>query len=887
MTKKRLLVLDGHSMAFRAFYALPAESFVTSTGQTTNAVYGFTSMLVKMLEDYQPTHILAAFDAGRESFRNEVYPEYKGGREKTPEEFKPQVPLIQEVLAKMNIKTYQKEGIEADDILATIAAEAEKEDMEVLLASGDRDSFQLISDKTMVIYPGRSTSDLRLMDAEAVEDRYGVTPERYPHLAALVGETADNLPGVPGVGEKTAAQWLKKYDGLEGVIAHADDIGGKRGQALRDHLDDVRRNRQINQLLRDADIDVHVDQLERQPMDRNGVEELFDTLEFTTLRSRVFKVDIADIEEDAAEVEVLEIQTFEHPGVSVKEWAKDVDSDKPLVLRVFVSETDNVTDIKAIVLLSEDRALVVEPTEISAEDEEELTRLLTESKYLVTHEAKKAKHLLVARGLDLDNVWFETELAAYLLRPDQRGYQVPALARRYLDRSIEPEDTDGQTSLFADHSTKINETQAIGDLVKPMTQALKAQKVYDLFNTMELPVQSVLWDMEHAGIGTDRETLEQMSAELGDQVQRAATQAREVVGKKEEELNLSSPKQLQVVLFDELNMPKTRRTKTGYTTNAEALQKLYAETQHPFLAHLLEHRDKIKLQQTVDGLINSIDTDGRIHTTFQQTIAATGRLSSTDPNLQNIPMRTEEGRKIRDAFVPGEGYDNLLTADYSQIEMRIMAHMSKDEALIEAFKSGEDLHSTMASMVFHVPVDEVDSTLRSRIKATSYGLAYGLSTYGLSQQLRIPQVEAGQLRDKYFERFGGVNEFLEGIVDQARKDGYTETLLGRRRYLPDLRASNYQRRSMAERAALNAPIQGSAADIIKIAMINLQKELEDTNLKSRMLLQVHDELVLEVIDDELEQVKKIVNDCMQNAIELSVPLDVSMGIGKTWREAGH
>ncbi|MDI9589311.1 MAG: DNA polymerase I [Acidobacteriota bacterium] len=881
MSKKRLLVLDGHSMAFRAFYALPAESFVTSTGQTTNAVYGFVSMLVKMLEDYKPTHVLAAFDASAKSFRNDVYEDYKAGRAKTPEEFKGQVPLIQDVLKKMGVRIVVKEGVEADDVLATIATEAEAEGMEVFLASGDRDTFQLVTDNTTVIYPGRSPSDLKLMDPAAVEERYGVTPERYPHLAALVGESADNLPGVPGVGDKTAAQWLKKYDGLEGVIEHADDIGGKRGQALRDHLDDVRRNRKLNALLRDVDLDVTIDQLERQPVDRNGLEELFDSLEFTTLRKRVFSVDVGVSDEaDEGVAEKLEVETSTYPEVGIAKWAEDLDPEQPLAMLI----TEAGSDIGSIVLYSDGRALVVDPADLDKDGESEFNELMASSKKLVAHEAKKGRHLLNARGLEMGKVWFEAELAAYLIRPDQRGYQIPALARRYLDRSVEESSKDGQMSLLEDHSVKVAQAQALADLVKPMRKALVDQGALELYTDMELPIQTVLWKMEHVGIAADRDALAQMSKELDDQVNHAAENAYEVIG---HEVNLSSPKQLQTVLFEELDMPKTKKTKTGYTTNAEALQKLFIETEHPFLAYLLEHRDKIKLRQTVDGLISSIASDGRIHTTFQQTIAATGRLSSTDPNLQNIPARTEEGLKIRDGFVPGEGFDNLLTADYSQIEMRIMAHMSEDKALIEAFNSGEDLHRTMASMVFHVPVEEVDSTLRSRIKATSYGLAYGLSAYGLSQQLGIGVPEASELRDKYFERFGGVRDFLEGVVEQARKTGYTESLFGRRRYLPDLRASNWQRRSMAERAALNAPIQGSAADIIKMAMIDLDKKLSEAKLESRMLLQVHDELILEIKDEETAEVRKLVADAMGNAIELDVPLDVSMGVGKTWKVAAH
>lgn len=876
MSDKRLLVLDGHSMAFRAFYALPVENFSTSTGQSTNAVYGFITMLIKMIEEHQPTHIAAAFDASRHSFRTDEYPEYKAGREETPEEFKGQVPLIKQVLAAMGITTITEEGFEADDVLATLAREGEQHDMDVLLASGDRDTFQLITDRTNVLYPGRTPADLRQMDADAVEERYGVTPERYPHLAALTGEKADNLPGVPGVGEKTAAQWIAKYDGLEGVLANADKIGGKRGEALREHIEDVKRNRKLNELLDTVPLDVSVDDFERVMIDRNALEELFDTLEFNTLRQRVYRIDVGEHEEPESVTEVESTNLADQP---LKDWIADRE-EQP----IGVTCTLAGSDIDLIILYAPGHAFIIDPRDMGADDEKELDSFLTDSDRLVLHNAKATRHALRARGIGLAQPQFDTELAAYLCRPDQRDFSVAALARRYLDRSVETEDSGGQLALIVDNTAAIAVAQAQFDLVTPLRKELESRGALDLLTELEVPVQTELWAMEHAGIAADMDVLEQLSHELGEATESAKQAAYDVIG---HEVNLSSPKQLQQVLFDELDMPKTRRTKTGYTTNAEALTDLLAKTGHPFLQHLLDHRDKIKMRQTVDGLIKSVASDGRIHTTFNQTITATGRLSSVDPNLQNIPARTAEGLRVREAFVAGEGYDNLLTADYSQIEMRIMAHMSEDDALIEAFKSGEDLHTTMASMVFHVPVEDVDSQLRGRIKATSYGLAYGLSSYGLSQQLGIPVPEARALRDRYFERFGGVQRFLADVVERARHTGYTETLMGRRRYLPDLNSTNRQRRSMAERAALNAPIQGSAADIIKVAMVDVAQKLRDESLQSRVLLQVHDELVLEITDAEEEQVRRVVEECMASAAHLDVPLDVSMGVGKSWRAAAH
>lgn len=877
MSEKRLLVLDGHSMAFRAFYALPVESFSTSTGQSTNAVYGFITMLIKMIDEHKPTHIAAAFDASRYSFRTDEYPEYKAGRAETPEEFKGQVPLIKQVLDAMGIVSITKDGFEADDILATLSRQGEDQQMNVLLASGDRDTFQLITDLTNVLYPGRTPSDLRQMDAQAVEERYGVTPQRYPHLAALTGEKADNLPGVPGVGEKTAAQWIAKYDGLEGVLANADKIGGKRGEALRDHIEDVKRNRKLNELLTSVPLDVTIDDLVRAPIDRNALEELFDTLEFNTLRERVFKIDVGDVEEDPEEI-TAEVTIERADKTSVATWLQAHSGD------VGVTVTPAGSDIDLIILYVPGYALVSDPRELDPQDEKDLSEFLTTAKRLVTHDAKGVRHLLNKRGMGLAEPRFDTELAAYLCRPDQRDFSIAALARRYLDRAVSLDDEGGQMSLIVDDTGSVALAQAEYDLVKPMRSELESRGALDLLTKLEIPVQTELWHMEHCGIAADMAVLDDLSTELAKAVEAAKQAAYDVIG---HEVNLSSPKQLQQVLFDELKMPKTRRTKTGYTTNADALTDLLAKTGHPFLTHLLDHRDKIKMRQTVDGLIKAVEADGRIHTTFKQTITATGRLSSVDPNLQNIPARTAEGLRVREGFVPGDGYDNLLTADYSQIEMRIMAHMSRDEALIDAFNSGEDLHRTMAAMVFHVPVDEVDSQLRGRIKATSYGLAYGLSAYGLSQQLGIPVPEARQLREQYFERFGGVQRFLNSVVEEARQRGYTETLMGRRRYIPDLNSTNRQRRAMAERAALNAPIQGSAADIIKVAMVDVAQKLREKKLKSRVLLQVHDELVLEIIDAEENIVREILSDCMSKAATLDVPLDISMGVGKSWRAAAH
>lgn len=901
-------------MAFRAFFALPVESFTTTTGQHTNAIYGFMTMLVKLVNTHTPTHLLVAFDTSRHSFRTDIYEPYKGGREATPEEFKGQVPLIKQVLDAMGVARLEKDGVEADDLLATVSRQAEAAGMEVLVASGDRDTFQLITEKTKVIYPGRSTSDLRVMDAQAVLDKYRVKPAQYPELAALVGESADNLPGVPLVGEKTAAQWLDKYGDLEGVLAHADDITGKRGENLRAHAEQVRLNRKLNALLRDVEVPLTLEQMRCAGVDRPALEELFDVLEFSSLRGRIMqafaqrpgageenaqpaasasspaagaetKTTVKNSDEEVATEEDYTSDAF-YPADELKlynqveEWLTQVSPETPVALLADASDRD----IARLVLATTERAVVLDPAQLSSAEDEALGAFLARHRQLVCHGAKAIYHQVAARGWEMAEVAFDTELAGYILRPEARNLTISALAVFYLDEDVEETSSGGQLSLLEDHAPLLQATQVLLKLAAKLRTLLRQQAGWQLLTRVEIPVQMELFRMEQAGIAVCQERIETMSKELRELAARAQSNAFQTIGR---EVNLASPQQLQSVLFDQLQMPKTKKTKRGYTTNAEALTQLLAQTDHPFLRYLLEHRDKTKLAQIVDGLAEATGADGRIHTTFQQTVTATGRLSSTQPNLQNIPARTAEGVRIRHAFVPGEGYAALMTADYSQIEMRIMAHMSADQELIAALNSGEDLHRTMAAMVFHVPVGEVTPAQRSRIKATSYGLAYGLSAYGLSQQLRISVPQANELREQYFDRFGGIGRFLGELVEQARERGFTETLLGRRRYLPDLNSSNRPRREMAERAALNAPIQGSAADIIKIAMVDVAQALREADLRSRVLLQVHDELVLELAVGEETAVRKLVEDKMARAANLDVPLEVSIGVGGSWMEAAH
>jgi DNA polymerase-1 len=891
----RLLLLDGHSMAYRAFFALPVENFSTTTGQHTNAVYGFTSMLINSLRDEDPSAVCVAFDVSRQTFRSEVYAEYKANRSSSPQEFSGQVALIKEVLAALNIPVVEKEGYEADDVIATLTKQARRAGYQVLIASGDRDAFQLIEDEVTILYPIRGVSEIMRMTPEAVTARYGVGPDRYSDLAALVGEASDNLPGIPGVGPKTAAKWLLAYGDLDGVVANAPAIKGKAGESLREHLAGVLRNRQLNRLVDDLDLPLGIADLQRRPWDREAVHTVFDGLEFRVLRERLFAT-LATPEPEAEGGFDLDVTVLD--GAGAGQWL-DTHATADVLTGVHVvgSWAAGRGDARGIALATPDEAGgYLDLVEADPAAQQAIADWLADpARRKVLHDAKGPLLALEARGLELEGIASDTILAAYLCRPDQRSFDLADLTLRHLQRELRIEtgeqESDGQLSLDMGEDlgpdpkeAAMVQARAVLELADALGKELTERGGVELLASMELPLERVLAGMEQAGIAIDTDQLTALESYFGEKVAAAAKHAYEAIGK---EINLGSPKQLQVVLFEELNMPKTKRTKTGWTTDADALAELLVKTEHPFLAFLLQHRDASRLRQTVEGLLKSVADDGRIHTTYQQTIAATGRLSSIDPNLQNIPIRTDEGRRIRQTFVVGPGYECLLTADYSQIEMRIMAHLSGDEGLIEAFRSGEDLHNFVASRVFGVEPSAVTGAMRSKIKAMSYGLAYGLSAFGLSRQLNIPVDEAKGLMEEYFDRFGGVRDYLRGVVAEARRSGYTETIFGRRRHLPDLTSDNRQRREMAERMALNAPIQGSAADIIKLAMLAVERGLREQGLASRLLLQVHDELVLEVAAGERDQVEALVRAAMAGAAELSVPMEVSVGVGRSWHEAAH
>ncbi|KAA9395004.1 DNA polymerase I [Kocuria coralli] len=933
--ERRLLLVDGHSLAFRAFFALSraaeygnGPAFVTDSGEHTEAVYGFLNTMTKMVREQKPTHLVVSFDLDGPTLRSQEYEEYKGGRDETPEAFHGQVPRIQAILEALGVPVVTKEGYEADDVLATLARRGADEDFEVLVFSGDRDAFQMVGEHVTVVYPGRTPSDLKLMDAAAIMEKYKVPPAHYPDLAALTGEQADNLPGVPGVGPGFAAKWIEAYGDVESVLANAAKITGKKGDALRENLELVRRNRKLNRLETGLDLELALEDAVLPTPDQEAVNALFDELDFGSgLRGRVFD---AFSEEDAgpsAAASGLEAVQGVLTAEELSTWL-DAGEGQETAVRPVRHDDDapqpGGREVTELLLAREGSegapatAVLVDLVGADADLDGVLTAWLGEpSAPKVVVGLKDLWKSLALRGIDFQGAVDDVALSAYLIEPARRHYDLEPLLAQHLDIEVpELEESasvgkDGQLALDVadtggegprtDPAVALREAElAIASLQLSsfLRSRLEADGQSALLAEMDLPLAKVLGQMELTGVAVDRGRIDTLIENLEGPIRQAWDAAQALVPREEgePEVNLGSTKQLQTVLFDTLGLPPTKKIKTGYTTSAAALEELLTKVDldspgAQFLLALRRWRDTTKLKQIVQGLRAAIKDDDRIHTDYQQTVAATGRLSSTDPNLQNIPVRTEEGRRIRAAFVVGSDadgpFESLVTADYSQVEMRVMAHLSDDEGLIEAFRAGEDLHRYVGSKVFGVEPQEVTPEMRSKVKAMSYGLVYGLSSYGLSQQLNISVDEARTMMSDYFKRFGGVRDFLRGVVDEAREKGYTATIDGRRRYLPDLSSDNRQLRQAAERMALNAPIQGSAADIIKKAMIRVDRALKEQNLRSRVLMQVHDELVVEAAPGEVETISEILRTEMGGAIELSVPLEVNVGVGPDWNAAAH
>lgn len=946
-TNETLLVVDGHSLAFRAFFALPVDNFSTSSGQATNAVWGFATMLAQVIDAEKPDHLGVAFDVKGGTFRNEMLPQYKGTREAAPEELLTQLPLIQRMLTALGVTYIEKPGFEGDDVIATLVTMGDKAGYHTLVLSGDRDAFQLVDDNVTVLYPGHHFKDLKHMTPQSIIDKYKVTPAQYPDLAALRGETADNIPGVPGVGDGFAAKWINQFGSLDGICEHADEIGGKKGESLRANIDQVKLNRKVNALVRDVDLGVDIEDLTFGTVDVAQIDALFKELEFgPRTKSRVLKTfntgakasntsgagestNNGQNEQDSS----LDLNLPEPTSITAPEqfdeWVKAhrVEVKVPGEIADFTvsdygdgsqrhaicgdavghawtvaawgDERPGRATAQAIAVATATSAAIV-PLPITDTLRAQLARFLkSEHSRTIVHGYKELLHLLGAVDLDMDLPMFDTKLAGYLAQPDFHADSLKQAAEHFLDIHFTETEQPSQGTLDFDddqveedpNEHRLRDLAIIRSLAVTLGPIIDEREQCWLMRAIELPVSRVLHGMEHTGAKVDSVRLVSMRDQFAAEARQAQEMAWEYAGT---EINLQSPKQLQKVLFEDMGLKPTKRTKSGsYTTNAAALQDLYVksvdnERANGFLGALLRHREINKLKQIVQTLIDATNTsDERIHTTFEQTVAATGRLSSVDPNLQNIPNRNAAGREIRGVFVPGEGYEALMSCDYSQVELRIMADLSDDEALIEAFRSGADFHKYVASMVYKLPVDQITGDQRSHVKAMSYGLAYGLSTYGLAQQLKIAPREAEALKNRYFDTFGKVHDYLESLVANAREKGYTETIFGRRRYFPALHSTNRVAREAAERAALNAPIQGSAADIMKIAMIRAEQTLAEAHVKSRIILQIHDELVVEIAPGEGDQVTELVRNAMEHAVDLAVPLDVSCGIGSDWQLAAH
>lgn len=879
-----LLLIDGHSLAFRAFYALNPDNFKNQQGQYTNAVHGFISMLLTLLENEKPTHLCVTFDVSRESFRNKEYPEYKATRGETPEEFVGQTELLVEALAAMRIVTVSREDYEADDLIASLARMGEQSGCEVLIVSGDRDTFQLISEQTKILYPIKGVMNLARMDDAAVYEKYGVTAKQYQDLAALVGETSDNLPGIPGVGPKTAAKWLQQYGDLATIISSAGAITGKVGETLREKSDLAVRNRRLNNLVRDLRFDFSLSDLELGPVNEDEVRAVFAKLNFRTLLTRVIKLRGSNGRQIPITKAVVEP---EEPKEEAAVKIQSVPTEQPPKLISSISEISAFIGADCFVslqigdgkILGLGAARTTKRLEWDGSSPHLLKPLLENGGFGVW-DFKNQSRELSQLGIELGPCTDDALLASYLVDPTRKDYSVDSLVQHYTGIDVVRQNQD---ELFAETEASLD-AWCYAVLFEALQSEIVDQGSKYVYKSIEMPVSSVLARMEITGIAIDKKELKSQYEELSNEAEGIAQAAFEIIG---QEVNLASPKQLQKVLFEDLGMQGTRTVKTGYSTNAEALAELLEQTGHPFLEKLLAHRDVTKLKQIAETLLDAIESDGRIHTRYLQTGTSTGRLSSESPNLQNIPIKSERGQKLRSAFVPGSGYVELLTADYSQIEMRIMAHLSEDEGLIEAFRAGEDLHNFVGARIYGVSPSEVTGAMRSKVKAMSYGLVYGLSEFGLARQLKINRAEAKQLMSDYFERFGGVKRYLDEVVQRAKLVGYTETVYGRRRPFSDLNSKIFQVRENARRAALNAPIQGTAADIMKLAMIEVDKQLIAKDLKSRLLLQVHDELVFEVAPGEVDTLKSLAVEAMRSVAKLSVPVDVHVGIGPNWELAGH
>lgn len=878
MDNKKLVLIDGNSIAYRAFFALPLLN--NNKGIHTNAVYGFTMMLMKILEDEKPTHMLVAFDAGKTTFRHKTFSEYKGGRQKTPPELSEQFPYIRELLGAYQIPQYELENYEADDIIGTISLLAEKEGFNIKVISGDKDLTQLSSDQTTVGITRKGITDIEEYTPIHINEKYGLSPDQIIDMKGLMGDTSDNIPGVPGVGEKTAIKLLKEFTTLEKLLEAIDQVNGKKlKEKLEEFKNQALMSKELATIERQAPIDVTLDQIEYEGFDHAKVVALYKELGFQTLLDK-----LGDGEADSGRQEELEDIEFIIPN----ELTDEIFADENFFYVEILDDNYHYADIIGFSLVNEkgnfflpaDQALSSETFKKWAEDK---------TKEKMVYDAKRCEVSLRRRGIHLQGVSFDALIASYIIDPSQTIEDLSSIAKKYNVHNIQADEAFygkgakrriPETSELAKHL--VRKSLALSDIKAKLEKDLKQNEQDQLFRELEMPLSLILADMESTGVKVDTERLQKMGGEINEKLMKIETSIYELAGEK---FNINSPKQLGVILFEKLQLPSLKKTKTGYSTSADVLEKLAPE--HEIIDQILHYRQLGKLQSTyIEGLLKVVDPKtGKVHTRFNQALTQTGRLSSTDPNLQNIPIRLEEGRKIRQAFIPSEKDWVIFASDYSQIELRVLAHISGDEKLIQAFKDDLDIHTKTAMEVFHVEAEEVTSNMRRQAKAVNFGIVYGISDYGLSQNLGITRKEAAKFIDRYLSSYPGVQTYMDEIIHSAKQKGFVSTLMQRRRYIPEITSRNFNLRSFAERTAMNTPIQGTAADIIKKAMIDMAAALVDKGLKSRLLLQVHDELIFEVPQDEIETLKKLVPEIMENAIQLDVPLKVDYAYGPTWFDA--
>ncbi|WP_261133214.1 DNA polymerase I [Bacillus sp. Marseille-Q3570] len=877
MSKKKLVLVDGNSIAYRAFFALPLLN--NDKGVYTNAVYGFTTMLLKVLEEETPSHMLVAFDAGKTTFRHKTFDEYKGGRQKTPPELSEQLPLIRELLDAFGIKRYELEQYEADDIIGTLSKQAESKEWDVKVITGDKDLLQLVDDHVHVALTKKGISDVDTYDLKLVEERYGLTPDQIIDMKGLMGDSSDNIPGVPGVGEKTAIKLLKEFGTIEKVLDSIDQISGKKlKEKLEDNKEQAEMSKKLATIEVEAPIEIKLDGCEYENEISEKVIKLFKELGFNSLLDRV---DSGAAEEADKPTEEINYEILEE----VKET--DFGQDAAIVIECLAENYHN-SDILGIGIVSDEGKYFI-PTDVALKSDCLIEWLEDEKVEKYAADAKQAIVSLAWKGIRLKGIKFDALIASYLLNPSDSSHDIASISNRLGFKGVSSNETvygKGAKQKVPDQEALsehiVRKANMLREVVPHLKESLKKNEQDQLFYDLEMPLSIVLGEMEQQGVQVDVNRLEEMGVELNDQLEKIEGKIFELAGT---EFNINSPKQLGEILFEKMQLPVIKKTKTGYSTSADVLEKL--KDKHEIVEEILYYRQLGKLKSTyVDGLLKVVNRDTeKIHTRFNQALAQTGRLSSIDPNLQNIPIRLEAGRKIRQAFIPSEKDWVVFAADYSQIELRVLAHIAQDDKLIDAFNNELDIHTKTAMDVFHVGKDEVTADMRRQAKAVNFGIVYGISDYGLSQSLDITRKEAGQFIERYLESFPGVKQYMDDIKQQAKQDGYVTTMLNRRRYLPEITSRNFNLRSFAERTAMNTPIQGSAADIIKKAMVEMAKRLKREKLKTRMLLQVHDELIFEAPKDEIEKLEKIVPDVMEHAVQLDVPLKVDYSYGNTWYDA--